>query len=124
MENWPLYISLPRTADLLGVPVAAINRWRDDSAHDFPRRYNFDRPAEHGRPAIKRGPFFRHDEIQRWKESAVLASCGDPPDKRKTAAPAGTGHGGKAEFRNDNANATGARKQGAPDHFLNGGRVA
>ena len=47
-----------------------------------------------------------------------------PPDKRKTAAPAGTGHGGKAEFRNDNANPTGARKQGTPDHFLNGGRAA
>ena len=122
-DMWDLYISLARTADHLGETVDEITKWRRDPARGFPRSYSFDRPAEHGQPAIKRGPFFRHDEIQRWKESAVLASRDDPPDKRKTAAPAGTGHGGKAEFRNDNSNATGAKKQGTPRYFLNGGRA-
>ncbi len=117
-----LYVSLSRTAEILGVPVAEVNRWRSDPAHNFPRRYNFDRPAEHGRPAIKRGPFFRHDEIQRWKESAVLASRDDPPDKRETAAPAGNRRDGSDQFCTLNLTGPDAKKQGTPRHFLNGRR--
>ena len=63
-----LYISLSRTADILGVPVAVIDYLRSDPAHGFPRKYNFDADAKDGRPAIKRGPYFRFDEIQQWKQ--------------------------------------------------------
>jgi len=63
-----LYISLSRTADILGEPVAVIDCLRNDPAHGFPRKYNFDTAAKDSRPAIKRGPFFRFDEIQQWKQ--------------------------------------------------------
>jgi len=109
-----LYVSLSRAAGLLDVPVEAVNRWRGDPACGFPRRYNFDRPAEGGRPAIKRGPFFRHDEIQRWRQrQGDPGNGGDPPDK-ETAALAGNRRGGSDQFCTLNLTGPDARKQGTP----------
>ncbi len=108
-----LYISLSRAADLLDESVAEINRWRNDPAHGFPRKYNFDAAAKDGRPAIKRGPYFRFDEIQQWKKRAGdLGNCERPPDER-TAAPADTGHGGKDRRYTQNANQNADEKQAA-----------
>ncbi len=110
-----LYVSLSRTAEILDVSVEAINRLRNDSAHGFPRKYNFDRPAEHGRPAIKRGPFFRHDEIQRWQQrQGDSGSRGDPPDKRETAALAGNRRDGSDQFCTLNFTGPDEKKQGTP----------
>ena len=44
-----LYVSLSRTADILGVPVAVIDCLRNDPAHGFPRKYNFDAAAKDDR---------------------------------------------------------------------------
>ena len=66
-----LYISLSRTADILGEPVAVIDCLRNDPAHGFPRKYNFDAAAKDGRLAIKRGPYFRFDEINAWAEATA-----------------------------------------------------
>jgi hypothetical protein len=84
-----LYVSLSRTAGILDKPVATIDHLRNDPA--FPRKYSFDIADVNGRPVIVRGPFFRFDEIQQWKQRAGdIGNWDPPPDKRKTAAPADT----------------------------------
>ncbi len=114
-DMWDLYISLARTADHLGETVDEITKWRRDPALGFPRSYSFDRPAEHGRPAIRRGPFFRLDEIQRWQRRAGdFGDCGDPPDKRETAALAGNRRDGSDQFCTLNFTGPDAKKQGTP----------
>ena len=107
-----LYVSLSRAAGLLDVPVEAVNRWRGDPACGFPRRYNFDRPAEGGRPAIKRGPFFRLDEIERWR-AGDSGSRERPPDE-ETAAPAEGWHGGREKHHTNCFTHLGTEKQGTP----------
>ncbi len=44
--------------------------------------------------------------------------------QRETAAPAGTGHGGKGQFYTLNNNPTDAKKQDEPRDMMNGGRAA
>jgi hypothetical protein len=134
-----LYFSLSRTAEILDLPVAEINRLQNDPAHGFPRRYSFDRDAEDAEPAkgarparaarlaIKRGPFFRFDEIQRWKESAGdFGNCDRPPDK-ETAAPVSSRDSGNIlQAGPNNYNAPAAHAQPTRDpgvrcrYFING----
>ena len=112
MGKSTLYISLARTAECLGVPVEVTDEWRRDPARDFPRRYSFDRAAEGGRPAIKRGPFFRLDEIERWR--AGDSGSRDRPPDRETAAPAEGCHGGREKHHTNCFTHLGTEKQGTP----------
>ncbi len=114
MAKSRLYISLARAADILGETVDEITKWRRDPALGFPRSYSFDRPAEHGRPAIKRGPFFRHDEVQRWQQRQGDSGSRERPPDEETAAPAAGWHGGIDESHADSFTHLGTEKQGTP----------